>query len=144
MLPTTLCATVFTTDCILSTGGTVTIDLIESFSNADKTQRVWQGFGKHSPDPTARDWYVQIMGICDTFTGEVTWYLCHDACLDDAFKCPVDPPDVGSGDWLVVGVTTPAQECIFATHFGVPISSCNDAGDYDCVFELTVTEGACP
>ncbi len=142
----TLCATVVTNDCISSTGGTVSFDLTQVYTNAAGTVRVWQGVGAHCPSG-CEDWYIQIGAECGLGAEDesiVNWFLCHDSCVDGSYKCNVDPPDFGDADWTDLGNATSEGVCTPLMHTGVPISSCGDGGAYDCAFELTVVDGACP
>jgi len=140
-LPTTLCAEVVTNDCITSTGGTVTFDLTQIYTNGAGTVRVWQGSGLHCP--TCETWHLQIAAECDEATGNVTWYICQDSCLSGDFVCDVSPPDLSDvSSWVEIGVTD-GTPCLIGTYFGVPLSSCGDGGAYDCTYALTLSEGAC-
>jgi hypothetical protein len=143
-LSDTLCATVLTNNCISSTGGTSTFDLTLVYSTS--TVKVWRGFGSHCPTD-CDDWYIQIGAECnlpEVVGSGAKFYICQDSCTVGDYLCANSPPDLtDAGRWTPIG-TTDGSPCLPGTYSGVPLSSCNTAGDYDCEFNLTLTEGACP
>lgn len=148
-LPTNLCATVTTHDdgfpelyCLAGTGGTVDFDLAQAYTNVAGTVRVWQGAEPHCPTD-CETWRLQIAAECDEATGNVKWFICQDSCTLTDFYCDVDPPDLAdTGIWTPAGETD-GTPCLLATYTGAPLSSCGTAGDYDCVFTITLSEGTC-